>query len=261
MYTYLSLLSRALRGVESEDRTGIGTRRVFGEYFKHDLSYGFPLLTTKKVWFKALAEEMLWFISGNDNISYLHKRGIHIWDEWAKPDGSIGPAYGYQWRNWNGSGLDQLSKEIERIRRLPHTRRAIVSAWNPSALEDMALPPCHMMFQLSAIDNRLNLQMYQRSADVCLGVPFNIAQYALLTHMIAHVLGMEPGTLSICYGDLHIYKNHIDGALEQMQRSPGALPHLEVVDRNQRTIDDFVYDDFKVTGYHPWPPIKYPIAV
>jgi thymidylate synthase len=262
--SYLDLLTRILdEGVEKSDRTGTGTLSVFGHQTRYDLRAGFPLLTTKKVHTRSVFGELLWFLRGDTNVRWLQERGITIWDEWADENGDLGPVYGAQWRSWpapDGRHIDQLREVIDQIRGNPDSRRLVVSAWNPADIPDMALAPCHALFQFYVADGRLSCQLYQRSADVFLGVPFNIASYALLTHMVAQVTGLEVGDFVHTLGDAHLYLNHLDQAREQLTRSPRALPRL-VLDPAVREIDAFELEDIEVEGYHPHPVIKAPISV
>ena len=264
MQQYLDLLSRVLEdGVDRGDRTGTGTRAVFGHQMRFDLEAGFPLLTTKKLHTRSIIHELLWFIKGDTNIRYLQENGVSIWDEWADENGDLGPVYGKQWRRWQGADgqtIDQLSDLIQMIRTTPESRRLMLSAWNPVDVPNMALPPCHCLFQFFVADSRLSCQLYQRSADIFLGVPFNIASYALLTHMIAAVTGLEPGDFVHTLGDAHLYANHFDQAREQLARTPGPLPQL-MIRRVPASIDDFTFDDFEITGYAPQAHIAAPIAV
>ena len=264
MQQYLDLLQRVLEtGVDREDRTGTGTRAVFGHQMRFDLSAGFPLLTTKKLHIKSIIHELLWFISGETNVHYLQKNGVSIWDEWADEYGELGPVYGKQWRRWTtpeGQKIDQLEDLITAIKLEPSSRRLILTAWNPADIRLMALPPCHCLFQFHVSDGHLSCQLYQRSADIFLGVPFNIASYALLTHMIALVCGLQPGEFVHVLGDAHLYKNHFDQAREQLSRTPCKLPQL-LIHNSPESIDGFQYDDFEVTGYEAQPHIVAPIAV
>ena len=264
MKQYLDLLNRIMtEGAVKHDRTGVGTKSVFGHQMRFDLSVGFPLLTTKKVHLKSIIYELLWFISGNTNIGYLKEHGVTIWDEWADENGDLGPVYGHQWRSWNsssGKAVDQLSQVIDTIRRNPDSRRMLVTAWNPSEVDKMALPPCHCLFQFYVADGKLSCQLYQRSADTFLGVPFNVASYALLTMMIAQVCGLKPGEFIHTTGDTHIYLNHFDQVREQLSREPRPLPRM-VLNPEVKSIFDFKYEDFTLEGYDPWPAIKAPVAV
>jgi thymidylate synthase len=261
---YLDLVQRILdEGVVKQDRTGTGTRSVFGHQMRFDLGDGFPVVTTKKVHLKSVVAELLWFVRGDTNTSWLREQGVTIWDEWADEHGNLGPVYGYQWRSWptpDGGHVDQLAAVIEQIKRDPDSRRHIVTAWNVSDLSAMALAPCHAMFQFYVADGRLSCQLYQRSADVFLGVPFNIASYALLTAMVAQVCDLEVGDFVHTLGDAHLYLNHHDQAREQLRREPRALPSLHL-DPAVRDIDAFTMDSVKISDYDPHPPIKAPIAV
>ena len=264
MQQYLDLL-RHIRenGVMKEDRTGTGTQSVFGYQMRFNLQDGFPLLTTKKVHLKSIIHELLWFISGDTNIGYLRENGVTIWDEWADEHGNLGPVYGHQWRSWscpNGNAIDQLSEVINLIQHNPNSRRMLVTAWNPAEVDQMALPPCHCLFQFYVANGKLSCQLYQRSADVFLGVPFNIASYALLTMMIAQVCGLEPGEFIHTTGDTHIYKNHFDQVALQLSREPRKLPTMKL-NPDVKSIFDFKYEDFTLEGYDPWPAIKAPVAV
>jgi len=260
---YLDLLTRILdEGVEKGDRTGTGTRSVFGHQMRFDLAAGFPLVTTKKVHTRSVFAELLWFLRGDTNVKWLQDRGVSIWDEWADEQGDLGPIYGYQWRSWpapDGRHVDQVAQVVDQIRRDPDSRRHIVSAWNVADIPDMALAPCHTMFQFYVADGRLSCQLYQRSADVFLGVPFNIASYALLTLMMAKVTGYEPGEFVHTLGDAHLYLNHLDQAREQLQRTPYPLPILEIAERDD--LFAFEYEDFKLRGYKAHDRIAAPIAV
>jgi thymidylate synthase len=261
---YLDLVQRILdEGVVKQDRTGTGTRSVFGHQMRFDLGDGLPVVTTKKVHLKSVVAELLWFVRGDTNTSWLREQGVTIWDEWADEHGNLGPVYGYQWRSWptpDGGHVDQLAAVIEQIKRDPDSRRHIVTAWNVSDLSAMALAPCHAMFQFYVADGRLSCQLYQRSADVFLGVPFNIASYALLTAMVAQVCDLEVGDFVHTLGDAHLYLNHHDQAREQLRREPRALPSLHL-DPAVRDIDAFTMDSVKISDYDPHPPIKAPIAV
>jgi thymidylate synthase len=245
-------------GVKKEDRTGVGTISVFGYQSRYDLSEGFPLLTTKKVFIKGIIHELLWFLSGDTNVKYLQRNGVHIWDEWANEEGDLGPVYGKQWRDF--SGVDQISELIDEIKTNPESRRLIVSAWNVPEIPDMKLPPCHCLFQFYVSDGKLSCQLYQRSADVFLGVPFNIASYALLTMMVAQVTDLKPGDFIHTLGDAHIYFNHQDQVEEILKREFRQLPIMKI-NPNIHSIFDFAYEDFELIDYDPHPPIKAPIAV
>ena len=260
---YLDLLRDILEhGTQQDDRTGVGTRSVFGRQLRCDLSEGFPLLTTKKVHFKSIAIELLWFLRGETNVRWLQERGVKIWDEWADADGELGPVYGKQWRRWagpDGTEIDQLSNLLEQIRNNPASRRLIVSGWNPVDVPSMALPPCHTLYQFNVADGKLSCQLYQRSADMFLGVPFNIASYALLTTMVAKVCGLEPGEYIHTFGDAHIYSNHMD-QVEQLGRQPRPLPRLRL-NPDANDLFAFEYEDIMLEDYDPHPAIKAPVAV
>jgi thymidylate synthase len=250
-------------GVDKADRTGTGTRSVFGHQLRFDLTEGFPLVTTKKVHLKSIILELLWFLRGDSNVKWLQERGVTIWNEWADAAGELGPVYGYQWRHWrtpDGREIDQIANLIDSIRTKPDSRRHIVSAWNPADVERMALPPCHALFQFYVADGKLSCQMYQRSADLFLGVPFNIASYALLTLMVAQVTGLQPAEFVLTLGDAHLYLNHLEQAREQLGRAPRPFPHMRL---NPAVTDlfAFAYEDFTLGGYEPHPAIKAPIAV
>jgi thymidylate synthase len=264
MRQYLDLLTHILEnGTDKSDRTGTGTRSVFGHQMRFDLDAGFPALTTKKLHLRSIIIELLWFLTGDTNIAYLKENGVRIWDEWADENGDLGPVYGHQWRSWptpEGGTIDQISRLIIQIRNNPDSRRHIVSAWNVAEVDSMALPPCHSLFQFYVADGRLSCQLYQRSADVFLGVPFNIASYALLTMMVAQVCQLRPGDFVHTFGDAHLYSNHFEQAREQLQRSPTALPTMHI----NPDVDDifgFCYEDFELRGYEPQAHISAPIAV
>jgi thymidylate synthase len=264
MRQYLDLMEHILRdGVEKRDRTGTGTLSVFGHQMRFDLGEGFPLLTTKKLHLKSIIHELLWFLRGETNIRYLKEHGVRIWDEWADENGDLGPVYGSQWRSWpaaDGKTIDQISNVVEMIRKNPDSRRLIVSAWNPAEVDSMALPPCHVMFQFYVAEGRLSCQMYQRSADVFLGVPFNIASYALLTMMVAQVTNLKPGEFIHAFGDAHLYSNHIPQAREQLLRAPRKLPTMHL-NREVKDLFSFQYEDFKLEDYDPHPHIAGKVAV
>ena len=265
MHCYHDLIIDVLEnGIEKSDRTGTGTRALFGRQIRFDLADGFPLLTTKKVHLKSVIHELLWFISGETNIKPLQEAGVRIWDEWADPEtGELGPVYGAQWRRWQGPEgrvVDQLQGVIDQIRLNPDSRRLIISSWNAAQVDDMALPPCHCLFQFQVMGDRLHCQLYQRSADIFLGVPFNIASYSLLTHMVAQVTGLQPGEFIHTFGDLHLYDNHVDQAKKQLAREPRALPVLHL-NSEVTEIDQFGYEDVQVDGYDPHPAIPAPVAV
>ena len=250
-------------GVHKTDRTGTGTRSVFGRQIRYDLSRGFPLITTKRVHFKSIAIELLWFLRGESNVAFLHDHGVTIWDEWADSAGELGPVYGVQWRSWptpSGEQIDQIADVIEQIRTNPDSRRLIVSAWNPADIPKMALAPCHALFQFYVADGKLSCQLYQRSADMFLGVPFNIASYALLTHMIAQQTGLEVGDFVWTGGDTHIYDNHVEQVQTQLSREPRPYPTM-TIKRRPASIFDYEYEDFELSGYDPHPAIKAPVAV
>ena len=264
MRQYLDLMQHVLdKGHVKEDRTGTGTRSVFGYQMRFDLTDSFPILTTKKLHLRSIIYELLWFLKGETNIAYLKENGVRIWDEWADENGDLGPVYGYQWRSWplpSGGSVDQISKVMDQIINSPNSRRMIVSAWNPALVDDMALPPCHALFQFYVANGRLSCQLYQRSADIFLGVPFNIASYALLTLMMAKVAGLKPGEFVHSLGDAHLYSNHLDQAREQLSRTPTARPVMNIKDRGQG-IFDFEYEDFELIGYEAQPHIKASVAV
>ncbi|MFN3210613.1 MAG: thymidylate synthase [Roseovarius sp.] len=263
MKQYHDALAHVLdHGVPSTDRTGTGTISAFGLQSRYAMADGFPLVTTKKLHLRSIIHELLWFLSGETNIAYLKENGVSIWDEWADETGDLGPVYGHQWRHWPGheGQIDQIETLVEMIRTTPDSRRLIVSAWNPADVPDMALPPCHTLWQVRITGGKLHLQLYQRSADMFLGVPFNIASYALLLHMLAHVTGYEPGDFVHSFGDAHIYSNHIDQAKLQLSRTPKPLPTLRIT-RDVKSIFDFRFEDFEITGYDPDPHIPAPVAV
>jgi len=265
MHEYLRLLRKVLdHGSYRGDRTGTGAYSVFGEQSRYDLGAGFPVVTTKKLHLRSIIHELLWFIKGDTNVQYLRDNKVTIWDEWADENGDLGPVYGAQWRRWQGSPeaapIDQLASLIDGIKTKPYSRRHIVSAWNVARIDDMALPPCHCLFQFFVGDGKLSCQLYQRSADLFLGVPFNIASYALLTMMIAQVCDLQPGDFVHTFGDLHLYANHLDQAKEQLARAPRPLPTMKL-NPAIKDIDGFRYEDFTLEGYDPWPAIKAPIAV
>ena len=274
MKEYLDLLKHVQsKGIEKSDRTGTGTKSVFGYQMRFDLSKGFPLVTTKKIHVKSIIHELLWFINGSTNISYLKENGVRIWNEWADDKGNLGPVYGHQWRNWNSEGIDQIQEVIDTLRTNPDSRRMLISAWNPSVLPNTkisfaenvannkaALPPCHAFFQFYVANNKLSCQLYQRSADVFLGVPFNIASYALLTMMVAQVTHYKPGDFIHTFGDVHLYSNHVKQVQEQLSRSPKKLPKIKL-NSKITSIFDFKYDDFELIGYDPYPLIKGKVAV
>lgn len=264
MDQYLDLLRRVrLEGTKKTDRTGTGTLSVFGHQMRFDLSQGFPLVTTKKLHLKSIVHELIWFLAGDTNTRYLKDHGVGIWDEWADANGDLGPVYGKQWRSWataDGKAIDQISDVMATLKRDPDSRRMIVSAWNPADIPDMALAPCHCLFQFYVADGKLSCQLYQRSADIFLGVPFNIASYALLTMMMAQVTGLKPGDFVHTFGDAHLYANHLEQADLQLSREPRPLPVMKIKDRGQ-SIFDFRFEDFTLEGYDPHPHIKAPVAV
>ncbi|MBO4803119.1 MAG: thymidylate synthase [Muribaculaceae bacterium] len=264
MKQYLDLVRHVMEhGVDKEDRTGTGTRSVFGYQLRCDLADGFPLLTTKKVHLKSIIYELLWFLRGDTNVRWLQEHGVRIWNEWADENGDLGPVYGSQWRAWpdgNGGTIDQIAQVIDQIKNTPDSRRIMVSAWNVAEVPTMKLPPCHSLFQFYVANGKLSLQLYQRSADLFLGVPFNIASYALLLMMVAHVTGLEPGEFVHTFGDAHIYRNHFDQIKEQLSREPRPLPRM-VLNPEVKSIDDYKYEDFTLDGYDPWPAIKGEVSV
>lgn len=264
MQQYLNLLQHIMEdGVDRHDRTGVGTRSVFGYQMRFDLSKGFPLLTTKKVFLRGIIYELLWFLKGDTNNTWLKDRGVHIWDEWGDADGNLGPIYGHQWRHWDtadGGFVDQISEAVELIKHHPDSRRILVNAWNVGEIHKMALPPCHCLFQFYVADGKLSCQLYQRSADTFLGVPFNIASYALLTQMMAQVCGLEPGEYIHTTGDTHLYRNHFDQVCEQLSRTPRPLPAMRL-NPEVKDLFAFTYEDFTLEGYDPWPAIKATVAV
>ncbi|WP_062104856.1 thymidylate synthase [Bacillus niameyensis] len=264
MEQYLQLCKRVLEnGVKKEDRTGTGTISIFGHQMRFDLQKGFPLLTTKKVHTKSIIHELLWFLSGDTNIGYLKENGVRIWNEWADEQGNLGPVYGKQWRSWetsDGKTIDQIKEVLRQIQTTPDSRRMIVNAWNVGDIEKMALPPCHLLFQFYVADGKLSCQLYQRSADIFLGVPFNIASYALLTMMMAQVSGLEPGEFVHTLGDAHIYLNHLDQVNLQLERAPKALPKMKI-NPDIKDLFQFKYEDFSLEGYDPHPPIKGVVSV
>ncbi|UOO88438.1 thymidylate synthase [Vitreoscilla massiliensis] len=264
MQQYHDLMRHVLEhGNDKGDRTGTGTRSVFGYQMRFDLSEGFPVLTTKKLHLRSIIHELLWFLQGDTNIKYLKEHGVSIWDEWADENGDLGPVYGYQWRSWpapDGRHIDQIAAVVEQIKRNPNSRRMIVSAWNPALVDDMALPPCHAMFQFYVADGKLSCQLYQRSADIFLGVPFNIASYALLTMMVAQVCGLQTGEFIHTLGDAHLYSNHFEQARLQLTRTPKALPHMHI-NPEVKDLFGFTFEDFELVGYDPDPHIKAAVAV
>ena len=264
MKQYLDLMRHVKEhGVRKDDRTGTGTLSVFGYQMRFDLSAGFPLVTTKKLHLRSIIHELLWFLKGETNVQYLHDNGVTIWDEWADENGDLGPIYGYQWRSWpaaNGQHVDQIAQVVEQIKNTPDSRRIIVSAWNVGELDNMALPPCHAFFQFYVAEGKLSCQLYQRSADIFLGVPFNIASYALLTMMLAQVTGLKPGEFVHTLGDAHLYLNHLEQAEQQLAREPYALPSMKI-NAQVKSIFDFRFEDFELVGYESHPHIKAPVAV
>jgi thymidylate synthase len=261
---YLDLLALIRdTGIRKEDRTGTGALSLFGQQMRYDLAQGFPLVTTKKLHVKSVIHELLWFLQGSTNVRDLNEHGVTIWDEWADDSGDLGPVYGRQWRSWptpDGRHIDQMARLVERLKRDPDSRRHVVSAWNVGELDQMALPPCHCLFQFYVAEGRLSCQLYQRSADIFLGVPFNIASYALLTLMVAQIVGLAPGEFVHSFGDVHLYLNHLDQADEQLSRKPRALPGMEL-NPEVSSLFDFVYEDFKLIGYNPHPAIHAEVAV
>ncbi|PRQ02273.1 Thymidylate synthase [Enhygromyxa salina] len=264
MRPYLDLLEQILdRGVDKSDRTGVGTKSIFGHQLRFDLAAGFPLVTTKKLHLRSIIHELLWFLRGDTNVAYLHEHKVSIWDEWADERGELGPIYGRQWRSWpgpDGQTIDQISQLVEQLRHNPDSRRLVVSAWNVAELPQMALSPCHCLFQFYVAEGKLSCQLYQRSADVFLGVPFNIASYALLTMMIAKVVGLEYGDFVHSFGDAHLYQNHLDQARLQLSREPRRRPQM-LIERAPASLFDFRYEDFELVGYDPHPRISAPVAV
>ena len=264
MQPYLNLLQRILdEGIEKTDRTGTGTKSIFGHQMRFNLEEGFPLLTTKKLHLKSIIYELLWFLKGDTNINYLKEHGVRIWDEWADEDSNLGPVYGHQWRSWpdyNGGTIDQIQNVINLIKHHPDSRRMMVTAWNPAEIEQMALPPCHCLFQFYVANGRLSLQLYQRSADTFLGVPFNIASYALLLQMMAQVTGLKVGEFIHTTGDTHLYLNHLEQAKLQLTRTPRTLPQMKL-NPDVKSLFDFQYEDFELQNYNPWPHIKADVAV
>ncbi len=264
MRQYLDLMRHVRdHGTPKNDRTGTGTRSVFGYQMRFDLASGFPLVTTKKMHLRSIIYELLWLLSGDTNIKFLHDNKVTIWDEWADANGDLGPVYGQQWRSWpsrDGGVIDQIADTVERIKKTPDSRRLLVTAWNPADVDRMALPPCHCLFQFYVANGKLSCQLYQRSADIFLGVPFNIASYAMLTHMMAHVTGLKAGEFVHTLGDAHIYLNHLEQIDEQLSRTPYALPRL-VMKRDVKAIDEFRYEDFEIVNYQTHPHISAPVAV
>ena len=264
MQQYLTLLRRILdEGATKTDRTGTGTKSVFGHQMRFDLSEGFPLLTTKKLHLKSIIYELLWFLNGDTNVKYLQEHGVRIWNEWADENGDLGPVYGHQWRSWpnyKGGTIDQIQNVLDMIKNHPDSRRMLVSAWNPAEVDEMALPPCHCLFQFYVADGRLSLQLYQRSADTFLGVPFNIASYALLLLMMAQVTGLQPGEFIHTTGDTHLYLNHLEQAQLQLTRTPRPLPRMKI-NPDVKDLFSFQYEDFELEGYDPWPHIAAKVSV
>jgi thymidylate synthase len=264
MQQYLDLMRHVRdNGVRKEDRTGTGTMSVFGYQMRFDLAKGFPVVTTKKLHLRSIIHELLWFLQGDTNIKYLHDNGVSIWDEWADENGDLGPVYGYQWRSWptpNGESIDQIELLLDQIKNSPDSRRLMVSAWNPACVDEMALPPCHCLFQFYVAEGRLSCQLYQRSADIFLGVPFNIASYALLTLMVAQECGLEPGEFVHTFGDAHLYSNHLEQVEIQLAREPLPLPSMKL-NPDVKSVFDFRYEDFELVGYEAHPHIKAPVAV
>ena len=264
MHQYLDLMRHVRdNGTQKEDRTGTGTMSVFGYQMRFDLAVGFPVMTTKKLHLRSIIHELLWFLQGDTNIKYLHDNGVKIWDEWADENGDLGPVYGYQWRSWpapNGESIDQIKLLLEQIKTNPDSRRLMVSAWNPACVDEMALPPCHCLFQFYVANGKLSCQLYQRSADIFLGVPFNIASYALLTMMVAQECGLQPGEFVHTFGDAHLYSNHLDQVETQLAREPLPLPNLKI-NPDIKSVFDFCYEDFELVGYEAHPHIKAPVAV
>lgn len=264
MQQYLDLMAHVMAtGADRADRTGTGTRSVFGHQMRFDLQQGFPLLTTKKLHLRSIIHELIWLLSGNTNIAYLHQNKVTIWDEWADEKGDLGPVYGAQWRSWptrDGGTIDQIAELVKRIRSNPDSRRHLVTAWNPADVDAMALPPCHCLFQFYVAHGTLSCQLYQRSADIFIGVPFNIASYALLTHMVAHVTGLKAGEFIHTLGDAHIYHNHFEQVRLQLQRHPLPLPQLRIA-RQVKELDEFRFEDFEIVGYQSHPHIAAPVAV
>lgn len=264
MKQYLDLLDHIVtQGTQKGDRTGTGTISTFGYQMRFDLSEGFPMLTTKKLHLRSIIHELLWFIAGDTNIKYLKDNGVRIWDEWADENGDLGPVYGYQWRSWpapNGQTVDQLKDLVNQIKTNPNSRRHIITAWNPADIPNMALPPCHCLFQFYVADGKLSCQLYQRSADTFLGVPFNIASYALMTHMMAQVCDLEVGEFIHSFGDVHLYNNHLEQTQEQLSRTPRKLPKLKI-NPNVKNIFDFKFEDFEIVDYDPMPHIKAAVSV